>query len=318
MGKFLDIYRKQGGAKLIREFWDNGVLGEALVLLLVLGKSKTALELLRNCITLKTYQKLSRRYLPLLKEFDRNSPSDEGLNSKQPERKVWVCWLQGIEQAPEVVKRCYQSLHDCITDREIVLLTAQNYEQYAQLPEPIMQKYRSGIISRTHFSDLLRVEILCRYGGTWIDATVMCLSQGIPSYMLDADLFLFQKLKPGADGAAIRISSWFITAAAGNKILRATRHLLWEYWLKEDRLRDYFLLHHFLMMSINYYASDWQRVVQFPNSLPHVLLLRLFQPFDEAQWQAIRQACPIQKLSYKFEPDDLARPDTYYRHILQS
>lgn len=316
MASFLDTFRRQGGMKLISEYWHNGVLGTALVLLPVLGKSKTALELLRNCITLKTYQKLSRRYQPLLDDFDRNLGQSEALSDDQPKRKIWVCWLQGIEQAPEVVKRCYQSLHECITDREIVLLTADNFEQYAELPEHIMQKYRSGIITRTHFSDLLRVEILCRHGGTWIDATVMCLSPDIPSYMLDAELFLFQKLKPGADGSAIRISSWFITAAAGNKIMLAVRHLLWEYWKKENRLRDYFLLHHFIMMVLNHYPDEARQIIQFPNSLPHVLLLMLFEPFSQNKWDAVRQACPIQKLSYKFDDADIQRDDTYYKYIM--
>ena len=32
----------------------------------------------------------------------------------------------------------------------------------------------SGQITKTHLSDLLRLELLIRYGGTWIDATVFC------------------------------------------------------------------------------------------------------------------------------------------------
>lgn len=317
MGKFLEVYHKQGGSKLIKEFWHAGVLGDALLLLPILGKSKTGLELLRNCLTHKVYQKLSRRYLPVLRDFEAHYSNAVPEHAYEA-RKVWVCWMQGIEQAPALVQRCYRSLQEHITDREIVLLTEQNIDQYCQLPDHILQKYRQGIISRTHFSDLLRIEILCTHGGTWIDATVLCTSSQIPNYMLDSDLFLFQKLKPGADGAAIKVSSWFMTSSAQNKILLSVRHLLWQYWQQENRLIDYFLLHHFIMMAANHFHEDWRQIIQVPNSLPHILLLMLFDPFSSGKWQAVCQSTPFHKLSYKFDEDKLQLKGTYYQHIMST
>lgn len=317
MGKFLDIYRKQGGAKLIREFWDNGVLGYALAQMLLLGKSKKALEILRLGVQLKVQQKIERRFLPVLKEFDaqyRQHPP-----KMQHTNYVWVYWSTGMaETAPELVKRCFRSLQEHLPDRQIILLSKDNYSEYVQIPDYIVDKYNRGIIQHVHFADLLRIELLAQRGGTWIDSTVLCMGPDIPSYMLDAEFFIFQNLKPGLDGHATNVSSWFITAWSHQKFILAQQALLHSYWQRYDKAIDYFFFHHFMAIISRFYASDWQRVVQFPNSLPHVLLLRLFQPFDETQWQAIRQACPIQKLSYKFEPEDLALPDTYYRHILQS
>ena len=73
--------------------------------------------------------------------------------------------------------------------------------------------------------------------------------------MLDSDLFLFQNLKPGADGSTLNISSWFITSCANNKILLAVRELLWEYWKKENTLIDYFLIHHFTFLRKLYFVE---------------------------------------------------------------
>lgn len=314
MGNLMEVFRKQGGMKLIKEYWHAGVLGDALILLPLLGKSKTGLELLRNCITHKVHQKLCRKYLPTLREFDAQYQPHPVTDEK---RKVWVCWMQGMDKAPLLVQRCYRSLQENILDREIVLLTEENLDQYCQMPDFIMKKYEQGIISRTHFSDLLRIEILCRYGGTWIDSTVLCTSQQIPKYMLDADLFMFQKLKPGADGAAIKISSWFMTASAQHKVLLAVRHLIWQYWQRENKLIDYFLLHHFIMMVANYYQEEWQKMIQVPNSLPHILLLMLFNPFNPDKWQAVCQSTPFHKLSYKFDEYQLRQQDTYYQYIMQ-
>lgn len=317
MGNLIDTFRRQGGIKLLKEYWNAGVLFDACLLMPLLGKSKTALELLRNCITLKVYSKLNKKYGQALKTFDIERRQTASAPFSEP-RRVWVSWMQGMEQAPALVQRCYHSLQEHITDREIVLLTDDNLEQYCLLPDFIMQKYKQGIITRTHLSDLLRIEILCRYGGTWIDATVLCTGQQIPSYMLDAELFMFQKLKPGADGAAIKISSWFISASAQNKILLAVRHLLWQYWQQEERLIDYFLLHHFIMMAANFYQEDWQKMIQVPNSLPHILLLMLFEPFNQEKWQAVCQSTPFHKLSYKFDKEKLQLQGTYYQHIMSA
>ena len=130
--------------------------------------------------------------------------------------------------------------------------------------------------------------------------------------MLDSELFMFQNLKPGADGSVLNISSWFMTSCANNKIMLAVRALLWEYWKKNNRLIDYFLLHHFIVMAGERYQEDWNKIVQFPNSLPHVLLLMMFEEFDQEKWDAVTNACPFHKLAYKRSKEEMEKKGTYY------
>ena len=87
-----------------------------------------------------------------------------------------------------------------LSDRNVHILTEENYRDYVTFPPFIQQKIDSGVISKTHMSDLLRLELLIRHGGLWLDATVLCTSPEVPAYMTDCDLFLFQDLKPGFDG----------------------------------------------------------------------------------------------------------------------
>ena len=221
-----------------------------------------------------------------------------------------------MENAPELVQRCFRTLEDNLKDREIVLITSSNLMEYTDFPKYILEKYEKGLITHTHFSDLLRVELLCRYGGTWIDATVFCSGGDIPSYMLDSELFMFQNLKPGADGSVLNISSWFMTSCANNKIMLAVRALLWEYWKKNNRLIDYFLLHHFVVMVGERYTDDWNRIVQFPNSFPHILLLMLFEEFNQEKWDAVTNVCPFHKLAYKRSKEEMEKKGTYYKHIM--
>lgn len=314
MEGFIERFKKQGGIKLVKDYWNAGVFGYAVCQMLLTGKSLKSLELLRYGTHLKINKILRKRYSITLERFDISYT--EASVQKKHSNKVWVCWMQGMENAPVLVQRCYRSLQENLKDREIVLITSDNLRDYTDIPSWIMEKYEKGLITHTHFSDLLRLELLCKHGGTWIDSTVFCSGGDIPSYMLDSDLFMFQNLKPGADGSTLNISSWFMTSCANNKVLMAVRELLWEYWKKEDRLIDYFLVHHFIMIALEYYKEDWQKMVQYPNSMPHILLLMLFEPFNQEKWDAITSVCPFHKLAYKRSEEDMKKEGTYYKYIM--
>ncbi len=314
--EFTSMLKKQGGTKIVKEYWRAGVLGYALVQLILTGKSKKSLEILRLGTRLKVFNKLSKRYLPILRKFDSEYSTEKHPQSKS--NKVWVFWMQGMDKAPALVQRCYKSLQENLKDREIILVTENNLNDYVQFPDYIMDKLNRGIITYTHLSDLLRVELLIRYGGTWLDSTVFCSGSNIPRYMLDSDFFVFQNLRPGDNGNVLNFSSWFMTSCSNNKILLATRKLLYAYWKKNDSMIDYFLIHYFMMIVAKFYKEDWNKIVQFPNSLPHVLLLMLFEPFCLEKWEAITAACPFHKLAYKRSKEDMEKEGTYYQFIMKS
>ena len=314
MGNFRQIFQSQGGKKLVKEFWNAGNLFYAIGQILLTGKSKKSLEILRLGAKMRVFNKLSKKYLPIVKEFDSGYSIEKYPQSKSA--KVWVFWMQGMDNAPALVQRCYKSLQENLKDREIILITEKNINEYVQFPEYIKDKLNRGIITYTHLSDLLRVELLIRYGGTWMDSTVFCSGTNIPYYMYDSDFFVFQNLRPGDNGDVLNFSSWFMTSCSNNKILLATRELLYAYWKKNNRMIDYFLIHHFMMMVAKYYKEDWNKIIQFPNSLPHVLLLMLFEPFNQEKWDAVTAACPFHKLAYKRSEEQMGREGTFYKYIM--
>ena len=52
-----------------------------------------------------------------------------------------------------------------------------------------LEKNTSEIYEATHFSDLLRLELLIKYGGTWVDASVLITNYTKESF--NKDLFFF-------------------------------------------------------------------------------------------------------------------------------
>lgn len=311
-----DTFKKQGGKTLITQYCRSGALFTAAGEFLLLGKSRTALEILRLAAQLKARKKLFRKYGKRLKGFE--SCYDE----KAPHNlsnKVWVCWFQGMENAPEIVRKCYKSLCDNLTDREIVLITADNLSDYADFPDFILKKWKKGIITNTHMTDLLRLELLIKYGGTWIDSTVLCSGPraDIPDFFFDSELFMFQTLKPGRDGHATFISSWFMSAKTNNKVLSAVRFLCYEYWKEHNGIIDYYMLHHFISGVLERYPDEWNAIIPRDNATPHILILRLFEEYNADIWSEVKRLTPFHKLTYKFDSEKTEIKGTYYDVLLR-
>ena len=106
--------------------------------------------------------------------------------------KIWACWWQGEDSAPAIVKRCLQSIRSAAGEHEVIVLDDNNYREYADMPEWIVDKYNKGIISRTQFSDALRFTLLSQHGGIWLDATMYC-SAPLPPDAFERDLFTISR-----------------------------------------------------------------------------------------------------------------------------
>ena len=311
MKEFIKLFQKVGGKEILRQYAQGHVLIYSLLVTLLMGIDKKSLEIVRMAVNNKRLKKLRKKYQSFIENFMK---VDTVENIDIQPRKVWICWFQGMENAPDIVQKCYKSVQANVTDREIVLITENNYKDYVTFPEYIQEKIDAGIISQTHMSDILRLELLLRYGGTWMDATILCTGK-IPEYMLDSDLFLFQNLKPGLNGHCTSISNWFITSLQDNKILKLTLALLYEYWKNNDKLLDYFIFHDFFQLAIEVYPEEWSKVIPSSNSTPHILLLRLFNVYYEKAWNAIREQTSIHKLTYKFNVERTKLEDTYYKML---
>ncbi len=95
---------------------------------------------------------------------------------------IWICWWQGLDKAPELVKKCVESIQKNAGDHEVIIITEDNYKEYVNIPKWVEDKKNAGIISRTHYSDILRLSLLAEHGGMWLDATFFCVKPTINEY----------------------------------------------------------------------------------------------------------------------------------------
>lgn len=58
------------------------------------------------------------------------------------------------------------------------------------------------------------------------------------------------------------------------------------------------------------------KIPKVPNDLPHVLLLQLFDEYDDNKYNHIKQFTSFHKLSYKQDKSDMEKKNTFYDVII--
>ena len=212
--------------------------------------------------------------------------------------KVWVCWLQGFETAPELVKMCAASMRKYLTEKEILLVTYENYKTYATMPEFIVRKYEQGLMPPALFSDLLRLELLIRNGGTWMDASILCSGSHYPKEIMDCDLSMFQALRKG-DPRFYGTSNWFITACTSNRLLLVLRDVLLQYWQDYDCTLNYYMFHDFFYEIAKLFPDEIAAMPRKNRLLPLMILDRN-GCIPNKEWLAeLKKRCCFHKLNYR-------------------
>lgn len=236
---------------------------------------------------------------------------------KKRSNKVWICWLQGESHAPNLVKACIKSVRLNMPESEVVIINNNNFKQYTDFPDYILKKRVAGRITDAHFSDLLRVELLTRHGGMWVDATVLCTSSVIPKYITNSELFVYKQLD--LDRKSVRpivASSWFISAKSNNDILLLTKKLLWAYWKDFNHLNDYFLFHICFAIATEKFKKQWEAIPTFNNNSPHELQFELDNEYTELRWKQIKKSAIFHKLNHHINYS--SNVYNFYQFILDS
>lgn len=234
------------------------------------------------------------------KEFKTLIDNHKMIEKRKLSNKVWICWFQGLVNAPELVKACINSAKTVMPNRDIIILTDKNISKYIELPKYVNEKRKKGIISLAHYSDLLRICLLCKYGGIWIDATVFCTASAEDfKAVQNSPLFAYKKvnLLPRTT-QPIEASSWLIAANSNSPILCLTRDILLSYWKKYNYLMNYYLFHIIFSIACEKYPDEWKSVPNFNNVSPHILGKELSDTYRENRWKQYLSMSSFHKLDH--------------------
>lgn len=261
------------------------------------------------CDRIGTYRYLSKyRYV-----LD-NLSIDYNYNNEKPDI-IWLCWLQGYENAPLIVRKCKETVCEHNPNSRIIIIDNSNVDDYVSIPQHIKDKHDKGIIPHAHYSDFIRISLLAKYGGTWIDSTFYATDK-VPDYITKSDLFFFQTEYVGKVYGGCSL----LSATKNNPIIIQQKALLSEYWKQENRLVSYSIFHLFWTMVINNNKDNmncWERIPFIPTLNNTLLQMELFKPFSMDRFEQIKALTPLHKLTYKFPEESTQLENTFYKFIIQ-
>ena len=223
---------------------------------------------------------------------------------------VWVSWLQGWEKAPVLVQKCIESTKRYAKDKEFIFLTWENIRDYVEIPDYVMEKFSAGMIRPAFFSDILRLLLLEKYGGLWVDATVFCMGDFHYLYR-GSDFFAFRVLDE-----EVIASSWFLYAAKGHAIVKETLQMVLRYCREMTEMEHYYIFHYFFRMAAESCREEWDKVPEVDGSNCYLLFGNMNLPYAQEKFQQIAEIMPVQKLNYR-QHIEIEKKGTFHWHIVQ-
>lgn len=182
---------------------------------------------------------------------------------------VWVCWWTGIESAPPIVQKCINSICKNAGEHPVNIITENNYKRYITVPDYILKKMESGKMGLAHFSDYLRITLLEKYGGLWLDATIFC-SKPIPE---DYFHFPFFTLKsPYKESRYVSKYQWVtfcLGAWKNNQFYKFVKEAFEVYWLENDVAIDYLFFDYIILLAKQNCPYIKQLMDNVPNNELH-------------------------------------------------
>lgn len=234
---------------------------------------------------------------------------------------VWVCWWQGEEAMPDIVKACLNSIRMYADRHPVIVITEANHRNYVDLPDYIRTKVEQGKISLTHLSDILRMALLARHGGIWIDSTVLIPSKHFNSFILPDSKFwtchhvpIYHNISRGG------WVGFFVACGRNNLLPSFMNDFFLLYWKTQTRLIVYLLIDYAFAIARKYVPSISRMVDEVPVTVMGPLGKCLKDEYVEEEWERFCTDYDFHKLTYKLELHKTTPEGkkTYYGHIMET
>ena len=307
-------YKQFGGLRLVWQYAKLGVMPVVLKGFVRCLVRRQAFKVIYPDVLKRIEPMLIVKYGSKVQEF--KSSRSSSFEHEHPE-VIWWCWLQGFDNAPEIVKACYRSLQMNLKDYEIKIVDSANWNQYVQLPNYIVERWNRKQIPPALFSDLLRLQLLIEYGGSWIDSTVLCTGFEHTKEYLEADLFVFQYTRPGELWSG-NISNWFISAHSNNEMLMVLRDMLFAYWKDYRCTLDYYIFHLFFAMVAKEYQEEIAAMPYGYSMRSLTLLHHWNETFDQTKWNKLISRVSFHKLAFRVDQKTKENKNNFYNYILNT
>lgn len=224
--------------------------------------------------------------------------------------RVFMYWGQGFDVAPPIVQTCLAAAKSLHSADELVLLDNESIGDWIELPRQawkISERYRAA------FSDVLRIELLAKYGGIWSDATCLPTENLVSKFDYMTGLsgfFAFKHLD------ADSLSSWFLASRPNSYVSLMVSQAMRAYWKIFDKPITYYYMHQIWIQLYDLDDRFRAQVDRIPDLHvdPRALNRSLLSDYEQSKFEAMVSDSFVHKLSYKFDRE-LVTPNTTQSYL---
>lgn len=268
-----------------------------------------------------TYDYIYGDVYHMMENFTKSFP-DNCTDFNEPvyngKKYAWSCWWQGMEEAPDLIKACCNSLKRYLPDEvELAIITKDNYRDYIDFPQWLIDKVEDGRVTLTTFSDVIRASLLYKYGGIWFDSTIL-LTEELPVDFWDYDIFTIREF---------RYCLPFMGGKPGQKFYRFLMEGFFYYYKNYDSTKYYLLVTYLLDIAMNEYPDIRENYNKLPEKSWGISIIHNFdslshhmhEKYTPEVYHQYMEGIYIHKLQRRFDRFGESINDTnnIYHYILR-
>lgn len=223
---------------------------------------------------------------------------------------VFTYWAQGVDAAPPVVRASINSWKREI-GAQLVVLTESELDYWIRFDTSMHDRLPAR---SARFSDVLRTELLAKYGGTWVDATTFPTESYKAFSQTTEGTNIFA---PRYQGAAI--SSWYLKASSDGALIHRLNAALRVYWRHHKKAIGYFMFHFmFECIALGDFGAkrEWSNSVNISSRDCHRVHAIMAKDVRQDEFERRLNAAPVQKMTYKIK-DMVVVPDCGVSRIVR-
>ena len=183
---------------------------------------------------------------------------------------IWICWWTGLETAPALVKKCIESTMLNSGSHPVHFIDSTTISKYLDIPTYILNRHQNGQMLTAHFADYIRVCLLEKYGGIWIDATIYT------SRLIDENVFKYPfytikgEMKPSRYVSDYMWSTFIFAGHPHNSLYVYLKNAFETYWKNESRAIDYLFFDYIIRIAYDNIPAVKGLIDSVPYNNPHI------------------------------------------------
>ena len=217
---------------------------------------------------------------------------------------IWSLWWQS-ESAPSIPAMCLERIAKIAKEKgfRFVTLSRENCFEFVDLSD-VIALYENNDISIQFLSDLIRIRLLRKYGGFWLDSTIAVADPEFFDDIISKMSFFSIKLAKFKKNTSVTkgyISSYLWASCGNNPFWSYMDDVMTEFILRHKHIIDYFQIDYSAMLG--YYNIPFIRkmIDEIPPSNEQMFSLSsvIYKEFNKKTWLDLIATNQVFKLNWR-------------------